>query len=129
MKSLTQYMYESLYKHYKVEDLDIEKFKEAANKVAKESFGASVAELKFKLVDEIVEKMNGERNVSVSAKNYIKGVPYYGDDIEKILNELFHFVKSKEGNIYLAPKKRTSVAAVKRWLGDDFAGTMENPMY
>lgn len=80
------------------------------------------------MVNFIVEKITGERDIDVHGATYKKDVPIYSDEIEKILSDNFNFFKSKEGNIYLAPKK-TSKASVKRWLGDDFYGTVDNPMY
>jgi hypothetical protein len=51
--------------------------------------------------------------------------PIYDDVIEKILFDNFNFFTTSEIT-YLAPKK-TPKTAVKRWLSDDYIGTMEKP--
>lgn len=45
--------------------------------------------------------------------------------VDKILAEYFNSICAGE-HIYWYPKK-TSKATIKKWLGDDFRGTMENP--
>ena len=130
MKDLSQFIKESSRTRINAKDLDPKEFDEWAKNVQKDGLGATVADLKMQLVERIVAKGMNKRydDIDVMPVNWDKeNDPFFGDEIEKILHEYFHFVKSKEGNIYLAPKKKTSVSAVKRWLGDDFAGTMENP--
>lgn len=132
MKSLTEYIKEGYTKRYNVEDIDIEKFKEITEKIGndRDGLGASVAKIKSELVSTILGKMFNEQPWAVELKpknwsNKVPKCPVYDDKIEKILADNFNFFTTKE-LIYLAPKK-TPKSTVKRWLADDFIGTMENP--
>lgn len=132
MKELTSFLREGLITRYDVKDIDIEEFKRIAEKIGndKDGLGAAVAESKNKIVNSILGKMFNKTpwSVELQFKSWCTtppSHPIYDDEIEKILFDNFNFFKTSE-TLYLAPKK-TSKAAVKRWLSDDFRGTMENP--
>jgi hypothetical protein len=132
MKSLTNFIREGLITRYNVEDIDIDEFKKIAEKIGndKDGLGAAVAESKSKIVNSILGKMFNKTpwSVELQFKSWCTtppSHPIYDDEIEKILFDNFNFFKTS-GTLYLAPKK-TSKASVKRWLSDDFRGTMENP--
>jgi hypothetical protein len=132
MKELTSFLREGLTTRYDVKDIDIEEFKRIAEKTGndKDGLGAAVAESKSKIVNSILGKMFNKTpwSVELQFKSWCTtppSHPIYDDEIEKILFDNFNFFKTSE-TLYLAPKK-TPKAAVKRWLSDDFRGTMENP--
>lgn len=130
MKSIVESIKEGLRTRINIKDVDPKKFEEWAEKVQKDGIGARVADLKISMVEYIISKgMNARTyDVDVMPENWDKEKdPFFGKEIEEILHKYFHFVKAKSGDIYLGPKKKTSVASIKRWLGDDFSGTMENP--
>ena len=127
MKSLTEYINEGHVTKYKVTDIDIDKFKEIAEKLGndKDGLGAGVAKTKEELVSTILGKMFNKQswNVELQFKtwNTRKPVgPVYPDEIEQILNDNFNVFETDEIT-YLAPKK-TPKATVKRWLNDDGHG-------
>ena len=67
-------------------------------------------------------------SVELNTKSWSTKVPVgpiYDEEIEKILFDNFNVFTTSEIT-YLAPKK-TAKATVKRWLSDDYIGTMENP--
>jgi hypothetical protein len=132
MKDLTSFVREGLITRYDVKDIDIDEFKKIAEKIGndKDGLGAAVAESKSKIVNSILGKMFNKTpwSVELQFKSWCTtppSHPIYDDEIEKILFDNFNFFKTSE-TLYLAPKK-TPKAAVKRWLSDDFRGTMENP--
>lgn len=132
MKSLVESIKEGLRTRVNAKDLDPEQFEKWAEAVSKEGIGASVAKLKKEMVETIVAyglKVGRPYDVDVMPVSWKPETdPSFGDKIEEILHKYFHFVKAnKSGYIYLGPKKKTSVSSIKRWLGDDFSGTMENP--
>ena len=127
MKSLTEYINEVHVTRYKVTDIDIDKFKEIAEKIGndKDGLGAGVAKIKDELVSTILGKMFNKQSWSVELQfktwNTRKPVgPVYPDEIEQILNDNFNVFETDEVT-YLAPKK-TPKATVKRWLNDDGHG-------
>ena len=127
MKSLTEYINEGHVTRYKVTDIDIDKFKEIAEKIGndKDGLGAGVAKIKDELVSTILGKMFNKQSCSVELQfktwNTRKPVgPVYPDEIEQILNDNFNVFETDEVT-YLAPKK-TPKATVKRWLNDDGHG-------
>lgn len=127
MKSLTEYINEGHVTRYKVTDIDIDKFKEIAEKIGndKDGLGAGVAKTKEELVSTILGKMFNKQSWSVELQfktwNTRKPVgPVYPDEIEQILNDNFNVFETDEIT-YLAPKK-TPKATVKRWLNDDGHG-------
>lgn len=124
----------SLITRYKLEDIDINEFKKIAEKIGndKDGLGAAVAESKKEIVNSILGKMFNKTPWSVELQfrswcTTPPSHPIYDDEIEKILADNFNFFKTRE-ILYLAPKK-TSKASVKRWLSDDYRGTMENPYW
>lgn len=124
----------SLITRYELEDIDINEFKKIAEKIGndKDGLGAAVAESKSKIVNSILGKMFNKTPWSVELQfrswcTTPPSHPIYDDEIEKILADNFNFFKTRE-TLYLAPKK-TSKASVKRWLSDDYSGTMENPYW
>lgn len=132
MKNLTNFLREGLITRYDVKDIDIEEFKRIAEKIGndRDGLGAVEAESKNKMVSFILSKMFNKTpwSVELQFKSWCTTPPYhpiYDDEIEKILFDNFNFFKTSE-ILYLAPKK-TPKAAVKRWLSDDYRGTMENP--
>ena len=132
MKNLIEYIKEEMIKRYQVKDIDIKKFKEIAEKIGndRDGLGAGVAEIKSELVSTILGKMFDEQPWSVELQfkdwsDEIPKGPIYDDEIENILYDNFNFFTTKNLT-YLAPKK-TPKSTVKRWLADDFVGTMENP--
>ena len=132
MKNLIDYIKEGYVTRYKVTDIDIDKFKEIAEKIGndRDGLGAAVAQVKDDLVSTILGKMFNEQpwNVKLQSKDWSDEIPkgpIYDVEIEKILHDNFNFFTTKNLT-YLAPKK-VSKASVKRWLADDFVGTMENP--
>jgi hypothetical protein len=132
MKDLTSFVREGLTTRYKLEDIDIDEFKKIAEKIGndKNGLGAAVAESKSKIVNSILGKMFNKTpwSVELQFKSWCTtppSHPIYDDEIEKILFDNFNFFKTTE-TLYLAPKK-TSKASVKRWLSDDYIGTMEKP--
>lgn len=132
MKDLTSFVREGLITRYNVEDIDIDEFKKIAEKIGndKDGLGASVADSKEEIVNYILSKMYNKTPWSVelqfkSWSDKIPVGPIYDEEIEKILHDNFNFFPTSEIT-YLAPKK-TSKASVKRWLSDDYIGTMENP--
>ena len=132
MKDLTNFLREGLTTRYNVEDIDIEEFKRIAEKIGndKDGLGAAVAESKSKIVSLILGKMFNKTTwtVELNIKSWSTKVPVgpiYDEEIEKILFDNFNFFTTSEIT-YLAPKK-TSKASVKRWLSDDYIGTMEKP--
>lgn len=128
MKKLIERILEGYVTRHQLKDIDIDEFRKIAEKIGndRDGLGAAVANTKSDLVGWILSKMKGGQSWSheLQFKSWNKG-PIYDDEIEKILHDNFNFFTTKELT-YLAPKK-TSKAAVKRWLGDDFIGTMENP--
>ena len=127
MKSLTEYINEGHVTRYKVTDIDIDKFKEIAEKIGndKDGLGAGVAKTKEELVSTILGKMFNKQswNVELQFKTWSNKVPkgpVYPDEIEQILNDNFNVFETDEIT-YLAPKK-TPKATVKRWLNDDGHG-------
>lgn len=118
---------------YKLEDINIDEFKKIAEKIGndKDGLGAAVAESKSKIVSLILSKMFNKTpwSVELQFKSWDRDIsePIYDDEIEKILADNFNFFKTRSA-LYLAPKK-TSKASVKRWLSDDYRGTMENPYW
>ena len=132
MKDLTSFVREGLITRYNVKDIDIDEFKKIAEKIGndKDGLGATVAEMKSHLVSYILSKMFNKNswNVELQFKSWSDKIPVgpiYDDEIEKILHDNFNFFPTREIT-YLAPKK-TSKASVKRWLSDDYIGTMEKP--
>jgi len=132
MKNLIDYIKEEYVTRYKVTDIDIDKFKEIAKKIGndRDDLGAGIAEIKSELVSTILGKMFNKQswNVELQFKDWSEKIPkgpIYDDEIEKILHDNFNFFTTKNLT-YLAPKK-TPKSTVKRWLADDFVGTMENP--
>ena len=133
MKDLTGFIREGFTTtRYDVKDIDIEEFKRIAEKIGndKDGLGATVAESKSKIVSLILSKMfNKSRwSVELNTKSWSTKVPIgpiYDDEIEKILFDNFNVFTTSEIT-YLAPKK-TPKATVKRWLSDDYIGTMEKP--
>lgn len=132
MKELKSFTNGGLITRYNVEDIDIDEFKNIAEKIGndKDGLGAAVAESKNKIVNSILGKMFNKTpwSVELQFKSWCTtppSHPIYNDEIEKILFDNFNFFKTRE-TLYLAPKK-TSKASVKRWLTDDYRGTMENP--
>lgn len=122
----------SLITRYKLEDIDIEEFKRIAEKIGndRDGLGAVEAESKSKIVSYILSKMFNKTpwSVELQFKSWCTkppSHPIYDDEIEKILFDNFNFFKTSE-TLYLAPKK-TPKAAVKRWMSDDYIGTMEKP--
>jgi type II restriction/modification system DNA methylase subunit YeeA len=122
----------SLITRYELEDIDINEFKKIAEKIGndRDGLGAAVAESKSKIVSLILSKMFNKTpwSVELQFKSWCTtplSHPIYDDEIEKILADNFNFFKTSE-TLYFAPKK-TSKASVKRWLSDDYRGTMENP--
>lgn len=117
---------------YKLEDININEFKKIAEKIGndKDGLGAAVAESKSKIVSLILSKMFNKTpwSVELQFKSWSRTLPVgeiYDNVIEKILADNFNTFTTKEIT-YLAPKK-TSKASVKRWLSDDYIGTMEKP--
>lgn len=132
MKDLTNFLREGLITRYNVEDIDIDEFKKIAEKIGndRDGLGAAVAEMKSHLVSYILSKMFNKNlwNVELQFKSWSDKIPVgpiYDDEIEKILHDNFNFFPTYEIT-YLAPKK-TPKAAVKRWMSDDYIGTMEKP--
>lgn len=132
MKDLTSFVREGLITRYDVKDIDIDEFKKIAEKIGndKDGLGAAVAETKSKIVSSILGKMFNKTSwtVELNIKSWSRTPPVgeiYDDEIEKILADNFNTFTTKE-NTYLAPKK-TPKTAVKRWLSDDYIGTMEKP--
>ena len=133
MKDLTGFIREGFtITKYDVKDIDIEEFKRIAEKIGndKDGLGAAVAESKSKIVSLILSKMfNTSRwSVELNTKSWGTKVPVgpiYDEEIEKILLDNFNVFTTSEIT-YLAPKK-TQKATVKRWLSDDYIGTMEKP--
>lgn len=132
MKDLKSFVREGLIKRYNVEDIDIDEFKKIAEKIGndKDGLGAAVAESKSKIVSLILSKMYNKTpwTVELNIKSWSDKIPVgpiYDDEIEKILHDNFNFFPTNEIT-YLAPKK-TPKTAVKRWLSDDYIGTMEKP--
>lgn len=132
MKNIESFIRGRLIDRYELEDIDINEFKKIAEKIGndKDGLGAAVAETKNKIVNSILGRMFKKTpwSVELQFKSWCTtppSHPIYDDEIEKILFDNFNFFKTSE-TLYLAPKK-TSKAAVKRWLSDDFIGTMENP--
>lgn len=122
----------SLITRYKLEDINIDEFKKIAEKIGndKDGLGATVAEMKSHLVSYILSKMFNKNSWSVelqfkSWSDKIPVGPIYDDEIEKILHDNFNFFPTNKIT-YLAPKK-TPKTVVKRWLLDDYIGTMEKP--
>lgn len=134
MKNLTDFAKESLTKRYQVDEIDLDKFKEIAEKIGndRDGLGAAVAEIKSHLVSLILSKMFNTSvwSVELQFKSWNdekpKG-PVFDERIEKILAANFNMFTTDELT-YLAPKK-VPKATVKRWLKDDGYGTVENPMY
>lgn len=132
MKDLTSFVREGLITRYDVKDIDIDEFKKIAEKIGndKDGLGATVAESKSKIVSLILSKMFNKTpwNVELNIKSWSTKVPVgpiYDEEIEKILFDNFNFFATSEIT-YLAPKK-TPKTSVKRWLSDDYIGTMEKP--
>lgn len=132
MKDLKSFVREGLIKRYNVEDIDIDEFKKIAEKIGndKDGLGAAVADSKEKIVSLILSKMFNKSlwTVELQFKSWSTKVPVgaiYDDAIEKILSDNFNFFPTSEIT-YLAPKK-TPKTTVKRWLSDDYIGTMEKP--
>lgn len=132
MKDLTCFLREGLITRYDVKDIDIDEFKKIAEKIGndKDGLGATVAESKSKIVSLILGKMFNKTpwTVELNIKSWSTKVPVgpiYDEEIEKILFDNFNFFTTSEIT-YLALKK-TPKTAVKRWLSDDYIGTMENP--
>ena len=132
MKNLTGFLREGLITRYNVEDIDVDKFKKIAEKIGndKDGLGAAVAESKSKIVSLILSKMYNKTpwSVELQFKSWSRTAPVgeiYDDVIEKILADNFNFFTTSEIT-YLAPKK-TPKTAVKRWLSDDYIGTIEKP--
>ena len=126
MKSLVETIHESLRTRINAKDLDPKEFEEWAKTVQKDGLGATVADLKMQIVERIVAKGMNKRydDIDVMPVNWDKEKdPFFGDEIEKILHEYFHFVKSEEGNIYLGLKKKVSVHDIQKWLGDDYSNS------
>lgn len=122
----------SLITRYDVKDIDIDEFKKIAEKIGndKDGLGAAVAETKSKIVSSILGKMYNKTpwSVELNIKSWSRTAPVgeiYDDEIEKILADNFNTFPSGE-TTYLTPKK-TPKTAVKRWLSDDYIGTMEKP--
>lgn len=128
MKSLIDRILEGYITRHQLKDINIDEFRKIAEKIGNDrnGLGASVADTKTDIVGWILSKMKGGQSQSheLQFKDWDKG-PIYDDEIEKILHDNFNFFTTKELT-YLAPKK-TPKATVKRWLGDDFIGTMEDP--
>lgn len=128
MKSLIDRILEGYITRHQLKDINLDEFRKIAEKIGNDrnGLGASVADTKTDLVGWILSKMKGGQSWSheLQFKDWDKD-PIYDDEIEKILHDNFNFFTTKELT-YLAPKK-TPKATVKRWLGDDFIGTMENP--
>ena len=129
MKNLVELIEESYdyLKRYKVDEIDLDKFKEIAEKIGndKSGLGAAVAVMKSDVVSYILSKMYNTSTWSVELQfktwNTRKPVgPVYSDEIEQILNDNFNVFETDEIT-YLAPKK-TPKATVKRWLNDDGHG-------
>ena len=129
MKNLVELIEESYdyLKRYKVDEIDLGKFKEIAEKIGndKSGLGAAVAVMKSDVVSYILSKMYNTSMWSVELQfktwNTKKPVgPVYSDEIEQILNDNFNVFETDEIT-YLAPKK-TPKATVKRWLNDDGHG-------
>jgi hypothetical protein len=100
------------------------------SEITKTVWGAAVAESKSKIVSLILGKMFNKTpwTVELNIKSWSTKVPVgpiYDEEIEKILFDNFNFFTTSEIT-YLAPKK-TPKTAVKRWLSDDYIGTMEKP--
>ena len=132
MKDLKSFVREGIIKRYNVEDIDIEEFKKIAEKIGndKDGLGATVADPKEKIVSLILSKMFNKTpwSVELQFKSWSTKVPVgpiYYDDIEKILADNFNTFTTDEIT-YLAPKK-TPKTVVKRWLSDDYIGTIEKP--
>ena len=132
MKKLIDRILEGYVTRHQLKDIDIDEFRKIAEKIGndRDGLGAAVADTKANLVGLILSRMKGGQSWShelqfKSWNDKTPKDPIYDDEIEKILHDNFNFFTTSELT-YLAPKK-TSKAAVKRWLGDDFIGTMENP--
>ena len=132
MKDLTSFVREGLITRYDVKDINIDEFKKIAEKIGndKDGLGAAVAESKSKIVSLILGKMFNKNSwtVELNIKSWSTKVPVgpiYDEEIEKILFDNFNFFTTSEIT-YLAPKK-TPKTTVKRWLSDDYIGTMEKP--
>ena len=132
MKDLTSFIREGLITRYDVKDIDVDEFKKIAEKIGNDKYGlgAAVAASKSKIVNSILGRIFNKKpwSVELQFKSWCTtppSHPIYDDVIEEILFDNFNFFKTRE-TLYLAPKK-TPKTAVKRWLTDDYIGTMEKP--
>lgn len=119
---------------YKSEEMDIDLVEQAIkNIIKKKRFGCTPAitasDLNWKYLGKEYAILNSQEDLAryaeVQAYKFVDGEPILCSAVMEIINKYFNTYRTSH-NLYYAPKS-TSASRVRKWLNNDFIGTMENP--
>ena len=118
---------------YKSEEMDLSLVEKAIKNIIKRGFGCTPAitafELNWKYLGKEYAILNGQaelaRYAEVEAYKYVNDEPILCPAVMEIINKYFNTFHTSH-NLYYAPKS-IPASRVRKWLNDDFIGTMENP--
>ena len=118
---------------YKSEEMNLTLVEQAIKNIIKKGFGCTPAitasSLNWNYLGKEYAILNGQDNLArfaeVKPYKYVDGEPMLCPAVMKIINKYFNSYRASD-NLYYAPKS-TPASRVRKWLNDDFIGTMENP--
>ena len=118
---------------YKSEEMDLSLVEKAFKNIIKKGFGCTPAitasSLNWNYLGKEYAILNGQDNLArfaeVKPYKFVDGEPILCPAIMEIINKYFHTYHTSH-NLYYAPKS-IPASRVRKWLNDDFIGTMENP--
>ena len=118
---------------YKSEEMNIALVEQAIKNIIKKGFGCTPAitasSLNWNYLGKEYAILNRQEDIAryaeVEAYKYVNDEPILCPVVMEIINKYFNSFHTSH-NLYYAPKS-TPASQVRKWLNDDFVGTMENP--